>query len=70
MRTVKIFETGETVLIKAVVSKVTLDKDRISYTLKDAISGTVYQNRFSEKDIIPFEGQEESEEEVNGALGV
>lgn len=58
MKTIKIFETGETVLIKAVVSKVIFEKDRITYTLKDSISGTAYQNKFSEKDIIPYEERE------------
>ena len=58
MRTIKVFETGETVLIKAVVSKVIFEKDRITYILKDSISGTAYQNKFSEKDIIPYEEEE------------
>ena len=63
MRTIKVFETGETVLIKAVVSQVIFEKDRITYTLKDAINGTAYQNRFSEKDIIPYMEQETTKED-------
>ena len=63
---------GETVLIKAIVTKVHLDKDRVTYSLKDAINNVPYQNRFSEKDILPYNGtadEEATEEESDGKLG-
>lgn len=62
MRTIEVFEAGETVLIKATVSQVHFEKDRVTYSLKDAISGTPYPNRFSEKDIIPFVEDKTAEE--------
>ena len=60
MKTVRVYEEGETVMIKAKVSKVIFDKDRISYELKDFGNDQRYLTKFSDKDILPFE--EEAEE--------
>ena len=63
MRTIEIFEVGETVLIKAKVSQVFIDKDRVTYALKDGINSIPYQNRYSMKDILPYNGSEDEESE-------
>ena len=55
MRTLRIYEVGEEVLIKARVSQVYIEKDRVSYTLTDE-HNVPYKNRFSMKNIVPIDG--------------
>ena len=62
MRTLDVFEVGETVLIKATVTQVFFDKDRVTYALKDGINNIPYQNRYSMKDILPYGGEGENNE--------
>ena len=57
----EVFSEGETVLIKATVAKVHIDKDKISYELSVPI-----QKRFTERDILPFVNQDEEETEEKG----
>lgn len=61
-RRIDVYDEGETVLIKAIVTKCHLDKDRVSYSLKDGINGVPYTNRFSDKDIIAYESREHTED--------
>lgn len=61
MKTIEIYEAGETVLIKAKISKVIFDKDRISYELKDFGNDQKYLCRFSSKDIMPYIPENEEE---------
>ena len=49
MRTVRIYEEGETVMIKAKISKVIFEKERITYELKDYLSDQRYMSRFTDK---------------------
>lgn len=58
MRTLTIYEVGETVLVKAKVSNVHIEKDKVSYTLTDE-NNVPYKNRFSTKDIVPLEQESE-----------
>lgn len=51
MKTVDVYEVGEEVLIKAKVSAVYFEKDRISYELKDCVTGKKYEYKFSDKDM-------------------
>lgn len=59
MRTVKIYEEGETVMIKAKISKVIFDKDKITYELRDFNTDQAYLSKFTEKDIVPYLEEEE-----------
>lgn len=59
MKTVRVYEEGETVMIKAKVAKVIFDKDRITYELKDFGNDQRYLTKFTEKDILPFEEKED-----------
>lgn len=65
-KVLEVYTEGETVLIKAIVTKVHIDKDRVTYSLKDGTNNVPYQNRFSERDILPFlhEGNTEDPEEA------
>ena len=57
----EVYSEGETVLIKATVAKVHIDKDKVSYELSVPI-----QKRFTERDVLPFNGfEEETESEGN-----
>lgn len=71
-KVLEVYTEGETVLIKAIVTKVHIDKDRVTYSLKDGTNNVPYQNRFAERDILPFlhEGTESTEdpEEAEGEL--
>ena len=58
MKTIQIFEVGEDVLIRARVSQVIFEKDRIKYILEDT-EGKKYNHHFSDKDITPFTEEEE-----------
>jgi hypothetical protein len=64
-KVLEVYTEGETVLIKAIVTKVHIDKDRVTYSLKDGTNNVPYQNRFAERDILPFlhEGSTEETEE-------
>jgi len=71
MKKLLIYEEGETVLIKARISKVFIDKDRVSYVLTDE-HNIEFKNRFSSKDIMPYEQEEPQEQEgevEDGELG-
>lgn len=59
MKTIKVFEVGEEVYIKAKVAQVIFDKDRISYELTDGADK--FKHRFQEKDL-------KSIEELEGGL--
>lgn len=63
-KVLEVYTEGETVLIKAIVTKVHIDKDRVTYSLKDGTNNVPYQNRFAERDILPFlhEGTESTED--------
>ena len=58
MKTVNIFEECEEVLIRATVSKVNIDKGRVSYTLKDSM-GREYPQKYTDTDILPLPAAED-----------
>lgn len=53
----EVYSEGETVLIKAKVAKVHIDKDKVTYELSVPI-----QKRFTERDVLPYTGAEDEEE--------
>ena len=61
--TLDFYPEGSSVLIKATVQKVHIDKDRVTYTLKDGINNIPYQNRFSDKDIFPLNEEDKTDVE-------
>lgn len=63
MKTVNVYEEGETVLIKAKIARVIFDKDKITYELKEYGNDHRYSTRFTEKEITPYKGGEEEEDE-------
>ena len=63
MKTVNVYEEGETVLIKAKIARVIFDKDKITYELKEYGNDHRYSTRFTEKEITPYKGEEEEEDE-------
>ena len=54
----EVYSEGETVLIKATVAKVHIDKDKVTYELSIPI-----QKRFMERDVMPYTGTEDEEGE-------
>lgn len=69
MRTVRIYEEGETVMIKAKISKVIFEKERITYELKDYLSDQRYMSRFTDKEIMPIEERSSDGDDIEGADG-
>lgn len=55
MKMIEVYEQGEEVLIRAKVSRVIFDKNRISYELTDYVTGKKYDYHFSDKDLRPAE---------------
>ena len=63
MKTVNIYEVGETVLIKAKVSQIVPDKDRFVYELTADGETERLKHRFQDKDIYPIIEFEEIEKD-------
>ena len=57
-----LFAIDEEVLIRAKVASVRVDKDKIMYRLKDAVTGQPYPYEFSKKDMISVECKNEADE--------
>ena len=53
MRTARIYEVGEEVMIKCRVNQVIFEGGSIKYKLADSKGGTELQGNFTEKDIVP-----------------
>ena len=61
-----LFSIDEEVLIKAKVANVRVEKDKILYRLKDAVTGQPYPYEFAKRDIIQIEqkGEEDGNETI------
>lgn len=46
MREVKLYEVGDEVMVKAVVTAVTIDQNEIKYQIKNEITGRNYEHLF------------------------
>ena len=57
MKSIEVYEEGETVMIRARISKVIFDKDKILYEVED-LGGKKYLNKFLAKDIVACEKEE------------
>jgi len=55
MKTVRIFEVGEEVYVKAKVAAIVPDKDRFTYELTEPGGTDKFKHRFQEKDLTPIE---------------
>lgn len=57
-------------MIKAKISKVIFEKERITYELKDYLSDQRYMSRFTDKEIMPLEEERSSDgDNIEGADG-
>lgn len=63
MKTVNIYEVGETVLIKAKVTAIIPDKDRFVYELTADGETEKLKHRFQDKDITPVPESEYKDED-------
>lgn len=63
MKTVNIYEVGETVLIKAKVTAIIPDKDRFVYELTADGETEKLKHRFQDKDITPVPESEYEDED-------
>ena len=66
MKTVNIYEVGETVLIKAKVAQIIPDKDRFVYELTADGETEKLKHRFQDKDITPVPESEYGNEDEQG----
>jgi len=54
MKTVKLYEIGEEVYVKAVITGVTIDQGEIKYQIKNDITGRNYDHLFTEEQLYPI----------------
>ena len=66
MKTINIYEVGETVLIKAKVTAIIPDKDRFVYELTADGETDKLKHRFQDKDITPVSESEYGDEDEQG----
>lgn len=53
MREVKLYEVGEEVMVKAVVTAVTIEQNEIKYQIKNVITGRNYDHLFVSEQLFP-----------------
>lgn len=53
MREVNLYEIGDTVLVKAVVTGVTIEQGEIKYQIKNEITGRNYEHLFVDEQLFP-----------------
>ena len=65
MKTAKIFEIGEQVMVKASISDIEINNGNIKYKLRDEKSGKTLDWAYTDKDIVPMP-KKRSKEKKNG----
>lgn len=60
MKTVKIFEIGENVMIKGKVVDAVFEGGNIKYKIKDDKTGKIFDWFYTDKDIIPYDENNEN----------
>ena len=65
MKTAKIFEIGEQVMVKASISDIEINNGNIKYKLRDEKSGKTLYWAYTDKDIVPMP-KKRSKEKKNG----
>lgn len=56
MREVKLYEIGDEVMVKAVVTAVTIEQGEIKYQIKNEITGRNYDHLFVNEQLYPAGG--------------
>lgn len=60
MKVVNLYETGDEVMVKAVVTAVTIEQGEIKYQIKNEITGRNYEHLFVNDQLFPVpKGDEE-----------
>ena len=62
MREVNLYEVGDQVMVKAVVTGVTIDQGEIKYQIKNEITGRNYDHLFVNNQLFPAEAEGGEEE--------
>ena len=62
MKAINLYEVGDEVMVKAVVTGVTIDQGEIKYQIKNEITGRNYEHLFVNEQLFPV-----SKEEVDHA---
>ena len=62
MKAINLYEVGDEVMVKAVVTGVTIDQGEIKYQIKHEITGRNYEHLFVDNQLLPV-----SKEEVDHA---
>ncbi len=62
MKAINLYEVGDEVMVKAVVTGVTIDQGEIKYQIKNEITGRNYEHLFVDNQLLPV-----SKEEVGNA---
>lgn len=58
MREIKLYEVGDEVMVKAVVTRVTIDQGEIKYQIKNEITGRNYEHLFVNDQLFPSQAIE------------
>ena len=72
MKTINLFEVGDEVMVKAVITAVTIEQGEIKYQIKNDITGRNYEHLFESEQLYSIPRQERQEalkyvkEEKNG----
>lgn len=58
MREIKLYEVGDEVMVKAVVTGVTIEQGEIKYQIKNEITGRNYEHLFVNNQLFPSNREE------------
>ena len=58
MREIKLYEVGDEVMVKAVVTGVTIEQGEIKYQIKNEITGRNYEHLFVNNQLFPSDREE------------
>lgn len=62
MKNVNLYEVGDEVFVKAVVTAVTIEQGEIKYQIQNEITGRNYEHLFINEQLFPPRPEEESNE--------
>ena len=60
MRSINLYEVGDEVMVKAVVTGVTIEQGEIKYQIKNEITGRNYEHLFVASQLFPTETEGET----------
>lgn len=64
MRAINLYEVGDQVMVKAVVTGVTIEQGEIRYQIKNEITGRNYEHLFVNDQLFPVKAAGNKKEEV------